>query len=63
MILILFARSRIPNWPLSPVGPAIGIPYPVFHTWFLFLLHGLQNINYEILRYKSLFKSKVLFTW
>ncbi|MFN4227822.1 MAG: DUF6785 family protein [Candidatus Ratteibacteria bacterium] len=34
MFLILFARSRIPGWPLSPIGLAIGIPHPVFHTWF-----------------------------
>ena len=34
MILVLFARSRIPGWSLSPIGLAIGIPHPVFHTWF-----------------------------
>ncbi|MCS7181114.1 MAG: hypothetical protein NZ891_07185, partial [bacterium] len=34
MLLILFARSRIPGWFLSPIGLAIGIPHPVFHTWF-----------------------------
>jgi len=34
MLLFISARNYILWWPISPVGMAIGVPYPVFHTWF-----------------------------
>ena len=34
MLLFILARNYILWWPISPVGLAIGVPYPVFHTWF-----------------------------
>ncbi len=34
MILLIFVRSRFLWWPLSPVGLALSLPYPVFQTWF-----------------------------
>ncbi|MCM8772547.1 MAG: hypothetical protein NC922_05740 [Candidatus Omnitrophica bacterium] len=38
MILILLARSKIPGWPISPIGLTIGIPHPIYHTWFSIFL-------------------------
>lgn len=34
MLLFVYARNYILWWPISPVGIAIGVPHPVFHTWF-----------------------------
>jgi len=34
MLLFISARNYFLWWPLSPVGLAIGVPHPVFQTWF-----------------------------
>ncbi|MGC8976727.1 MAG: DUF6784 domain-containing protein [Candidatus Ratteibacteria bacterium] len=34
MILLIIARSYFLWWPISPIGLAIGLSHPVFHTWF-----------------------------
>ncbi len=34
MLLFILARNYILWWPISPVGLAIGVPHPVFYTWF-----------------------------
>jgi len=34
MFCLLFVRNHFLWWPISPVGLAIGIPYPVWQTWF-----------------------------
>ncbi|MCM8767560.1 MAG: hypothetical protein NC921_02100, partial [Candidatus Omnitrophica bacterium] len=62
MFLLLLARSRIPGWPLSPIGLAIGIPHPVFHTWFsVFIAWVIKTV---ILKYggnKVYSESKIFF--
>ncbi len=34
MLLLIILRNLFLWWPLSPVGLAVGIPYPVYMTWF-----------------------------
>ncbi|MCX8083039.1 MAG: hypothetical protein N3D17_06580, partial [bacterium] len=34
MFLLILARNYFLWWPLSPVGLAVGISYPVYQTWF-----------------------------
>lgn len=34
MFLLIIARNYFIWWPISPVGLAIGLSHPVYHTWF-----------------------------
>ena len=34
MILLILARNYFLWWPISPVGLAVGLSYPVYQTWF-----------------------------
>ncbi|MCD6408613.1 hypothetical protein J7L87_06155 [bacterium] len=34
MFLLILARNYFLWWPISPVGLALGLPHPVFYTWF-----------------------------
>lgn len=34
MILLITARNYFLWWPISPIGLAIGLSHPVYHTWF-----------------------------
>ncbi len=34
MFLLILARNHFLWWPISPVGLAVGLPYPVYKTWF-----------------------------
>ncbi|MCM8778003.1 MAG: OPT/YSL family transporter [Candidatus Omnitrophica bacterium] len=34
MFLLILARNHFLWWPLSPVGLAIGLSFPVYQTWF-----------------------------
>jgi len=34
MILLILARNYFLWWPISPVGLAVGLSWPVYQTWF-----------------------------
>lgn len=49
MILLVIARAKFPWWPISPVGLACGLPYPIHHTWFSVFIAWL--IKFLVMRY------------
>ncbi|MCM8769146.1 MAG: hypothetical protein NC911_05660 [Candidatus Omnitrophica bacterium] len=44
MLLFLTLRHFFLWWPLSPVGLAVGIPYPVYMTWFSVFLAWVAKV-------------------
>ncbi|HOL65901.1 MAG TPA: hypothetical protein PKX93_00395 [bacterium] len=45
MFLLLSLRYFFNWWPLSPIGLAVGIPYPVYMTWFSVFLAWMVKVG------------------
>jgi hypothetical protein len=44
MFLLVLARNYLLWWPISPVGLAVGISYPVYQTWFSVFIAWLIKV-------------------
>ena len=41
MVLLTFVKNRFVWWPIHPVGMAVGLTHPIYHTWFSVFLAWL----------------------